>query len=130
VSEGLRAGAVLYSKDPALVASFYAAVLGLTPAEHDEEHVRLESPGFELVVRTMPSHIAATIHITAPPVRRAEAAVKLVFFVPSIATVRTAAETHGGVLNGVEKEWLYNGVKVCDGLDPEGNVLQFREQAV
>ncbi|MBK7594772.1 MAG: hypothetical protein IPP98_04125 [Gemmatimonadetes bacterium] len=130
MSEGLRAGAVLYSKDMALVASFYAAILGLTLAEHDEEHVRLESPGFQLVVRTMPNHIAARIHIAAPPVRRADAAVKLVFFVPSIAKVRTAAETHGGLLNGIEKEWLYNGVKVCDGIDPEGNVLQFREQAV
>jgi hypothetical protein len=26
----------------------------------------------------------------------------------------------------VEKEWSFNGVLVCDALDPEGNVIQFR----
>jgi hypothetical protein len=26
-----------------------------------------------------------------------------------------------------DKEWTFNGVVVCDALDPEGNVLQFRE---
>ena len=26
-----------------------------------------------------------------------------------------------------EKEWTFNGVLVCDALDPEGNVIQFRE---
>ena len=28
-----------------------------------------------------------------------------------------------------EKEWSYNGVLICDALDPEGNVIQFREIA-
>jgi hypothetical protein len=27
----------------------------------------------------------------------------------------------------MEQEWSFNGVAVCDGLDPEGNVIQFRE---
>jgi hypothetical protein len=27
------------------------------------------------------------------------------------------------------KEWSFNGVTVCDLLDPEGNVVQFRESA-
>jgi hypothetical protein len=29
-----------------------------------------------------------------------------------------------------EREWIFDGVTVCDGLDPEGNVIQFREHAV
>jgi len=24
-----------------------------------------------------------------------------------------------------EQEWSFNGITVCDGLDPEGNVIQF-----
>jgi hypothetical protein len=29
-----------------------------------------------------------------------------------------------------DREWSFNGVTVCDGFDPEGNVIQFREDAV
>jgi predicted enzyme related to lactoylglutathione lyase len=123
-----RAAAVLYAKDMDRVAAFYAAVLGLETAGRDDEHVLLESPAFQLVVLRIPSHIASTIQIAVPAVRRANAAVKLVFFVPRIADVRAAAEARGGVLNGAETEWLFNGWKVCDGLDPEGNVIQFRER--
>jgi hypothetical protein len=41
--------------------------------------------------------------------------------------VRVVVEAHGGVMEPVDKEWSFNGVTVCDGLDPEGNVIQFRE---
>jgi hypothetical protein len=64
-----------------------------------------------------------------PPTSRANAAFKPVFFVPSIAAVRATAETFGGTLNSADKEWFFQGFKVCDGLDPEGNVVQFREPA-
>jgi hypothetical protein len=33
------------------------------------------------------------------------------------------------VLESADREWSFNGVTVCDGLDPEGNVIQFREGA-
>lgn len=122
-----RAGAVLYARDLDRVAAFYSAVLGLEPAGRDDEHVVLESPGFQLVV--LRSQAASITPMSGPPVRRAEAAIKPVFFVPSIAQVRTSAEGHGGVLDGPEKEWRFEGWKVCDGLDPEGNVVQFRERA-
>jgi hypothetical protein len=26
-----------------------------------------------------------------------------------------------------DKEWSFNGVVVCDAVDPQGNVIQFRE---
>jgi predicted enzyme related to lactoylglutathione lyase len=128
MSDEPRAGAVLYAKDMERVVAFYAEVLGFETAGRDEEHVRLESPAFQLVVLRMPRRIASTIQIAVPPVRRANTAVKLVFFVPSIATVRASAPALGGVLNGAGKEWVFNGCKVCDGLDPEGNVIQFRER--
>lgn len=120
---------MLYAKDMDRVVAFYAALLGFETAGRDEEHVRLESPAFQLVVLRMPSRIASTMQITVPPARRDNMAIKLVFFVPSIATVRASAPALGGILNGARKEWLFNGCKVCDGIDPEGNVIQFREPA-
>jgi predicted enzyme related to lactoylglutathione lyase len=129
MSDEPRAGAVLYAKDMQRVAAFYTAVLGFEKAGGDEEHVRLESPNFQLVVLRMPRRIAETIEIAVPPVRRADTAIKLVFVVPSLAAVRAAAEAMGGELNGARKEWLFNGYRVCDGIDPEGNVIQFRERA-
>lgn len=123
------AGAVLYAKDVDRVAAFYAAVLGMQPSDRDEKHVVFDSRGFQLVVLRIPDEIASTIEIALPPVRRSEAAIKLVFFVPSIPAVREAAASCGGALNAADQEWSFNGITVCDGLDPEGNVVQFREHS-
>ncbi len=122
-----RTGGVLFAKDPDRVAAFYAVVLGLTDAHHDDDHVVLESTGFQLVVHRIADGSDASIEITVPPVRRATAAFKPVFFVPRIASVRVVAEAHGGVMNPADQEWSFDGVMVCDALDPEGNVIQFRE---
>jgi hypothetical protein len=122
-----RTGAVLFATSLDRVADFYSVVLGLTEANRDADHIVLESPGFQLVVHRMRGDRAATVEIAVPPVRRATAAFKPVFFVPSIASVRVVAEAHGGVMEPADKEWSFNGVTVCDGLVPEGNVIQFRE---
>ena len=124
-----RSAAVLYAKDVRRVVAFYSAVLGFQENGGDESHVVLESPGFQLVVLSIPAEIASSIEITTPPKRRAMAAIKPVFFIPSIAAARVAAEACGGVMNSADKEWSFQGFKVCDGLDPEGNVIQFREPA-
>jgi predicted enzyme related to lactoylglutathione lyase len=129
VTDDSRAGAVLYAKDMDKVASFYAAVLSLTAVDRDDEHVLLESPAFQLVIRAMPAHVAATIQIAAPPARRADAVVKLVFFVPSIAAVCASVSAHGGVMDKAAKSWSFHGWNLWDGLDPEGNVIQFRFRA-
>jgi predicted enzyme related to lactoylglutathione lyase len=125
----VESGAVIYAKDVDRVAAFYSTVIGLQMAGRDDEHVVLESPGFQLVVLRIPSEIGSTITIAAPPVRRATAAIKPVFFVPSIARVRVSAAACGGVMNAENQEWSFQGFTVCDGLDPEGNVIQFREKA-
>ena len=124
-----RTGAVLFAKWLDRIADFYANVLGLTEAGRDDDHIVLESPGFQLVVHRIPGDRAAAVEIAKPPVRRVTAAFKPVFFVPNIASVRVVAEAHGGMMEPAEKEWSFNGVTVCDGMDPEGNVVQFREIA-
>jgi catechol 2,3-dioxygenase-like lactoylglutathione lyase family enzyme len=124
-----RTGAVLFAKNLDRVAIFYSVVLGLSEANRADDHILLESPGFQLVVHRISGGGPAAGDIAAPPARRATAAFKPVFFVPSISRLREVAETHGGVMEPVDREWSFNGVTVCDGLDPEGNVIQFREQA-
>ncbi len=124
-----RTGGVLFAKNVDRVATFYSVVLGLTEANRADDHILLESPGFQLVVHRITGGRSARGDISAPPVRRATAAFKPVFFVPSIARLRGVAEAHGGVMEPADHEWSFNGVTVCDGLDPEGNVVQFREDA-
>jgi catechol 2,3-dioxygenase-like lactoylglutathione lyase family enzyme len=121
-------GAVLFATNLDRVAGFYAAVLGLAEAHRDDDHIRLESSGFQLVVHRIVGGAPAEAGPATPPVRRGSAAFKPVFFVPSIARLRGLAESRGGLMEPAEREWSFNGVTVCDGLDPEGNVIQFRER--
>ena len=125
----MRSGAVIYAKNIDRIAAFYSAVVGLREEARDKDHIVLGSPGFQLVVLQTPGEIASQIDIIVPPQRRSMAAIKLVFFVRSITKVRTSVAEFGGVMNSPDKEWSFQGMIVCDGLDPEGNVIQFREQA-
>ena len=124
-----RTGAVLFAKNLERVATFYSVVLGLTEANRADDHILLESPGFQLVVHRLFDGGVTEGDVNAPPACRVTAAFKPVFFVPSIFRLREVAEAHGGAMEPADQEWSFNGVTVCDGLDPEGNVIQFREDA-
>ena len=93
----------------------------------EDDHVVLESPGFQLVVVAVAAHIAASIELVSPPVRREDTPIKLVFPVCCLGAARTAAANLGGELYPVEREWGVRVSRVCDGHDPQGNVLQVRE---
>jgi predicted enzyme related to lactoylglutathione lyase len=124
-----RAGAVVYAKDIARVSVFYAGVAGLRIAHSEDDHIVLESKGLQLVVVAIPERIASSIQIETPPVRREDTPIKLVFPVPSISAARVAAPKCGGELNDEDREWTFQGTRVCEGHDPEGNVVQFRQSA-
>ena len=125
----LHSGAVLYAKEPAKVAAFYQHVADMRVCHADGEYIELRSDAFQLIVLQIPQRIADTIVISSPPVRREDSSIKLVLFTQSIAHARSAAARFGGALNAPEREWLFQGHKVCDGHDPEGNVFQLREQS-
>ena len=126
-----RTGAVLFAGNLDRIAAFYSAVLGLVEAGRDGDHILLESPGFQLVVHRIPSQGPPAGDGDAAPARRALAPFKPVFFVPDFARLRSVAGSLGGSIEPADREWSFNGVPVCDGLDPEGNVIQFRQaQAV
>ena len=122
-----RTAAVLFATRLDLVATFYSHVLGLSEVNRDDDHIVLESPGFQLVVHRIPGRPSLTSDEVEPPQRRASAAFKPVFFVNSVARIRPIVNAHGGAMEPSEKEWRFAGVVVCDAMDPEGNVIQFRE---
>lgn len=124
------AAAVLYAKDISKVGNFYAKVAGLPITHKEQDHIVLESGAFQLVVVAVPRKLAATIHITEPAQRRESTAIKLVFPVASIAAAREVAQANGGQVNSPSRVWKFQGSRVCDGQDPEGNVVQFRESAL
>ena len=123
-----KAGAVLYAKDIVRVSAFYAEVAGMAITHAEKDFITLESPVFQFVVVAMPASIAATIEIATPPVRREDTPIKLIFGVQSISAARATAARLGGELNGPEREWQFQGERVCDGHDPEGNVVQFQRK--
>ena len=121
------AGAIVYAKDIQRLARFYAEVADLEIVHEVDDHVVLESETYELVVVAIPAATAARIVITTPPTRRENTAFKLSFHVDSLAQARAAATAAGGELNPPAKEWDFQGMRVCDGCDPEGNMIQVRE---
>jgi predicted enzyme related to lactoylglutathione lyase len=121
--------AVLYAINPHRLAAFYTRVAGLTVQRIDPESMQIGGPGVELTLVQIPPDIAATITLTTPPQRREDSAVKLVFEVPNLANAREVAITLGGVIDPGARQWRHLHWTVCDGHDPEGNVLQLRERA-
>jgi predicted enzyme related to lactoylglutathione lyase len=123
----IAAGAVVYAKDLRRVAAFYEHAIDLTVTRREPTFVPLRCAGFELVVHAIPADIAASITLTDPPQRREDGAVKLVLPVSSIAAARAGAQRYGGKIDAPGCEWEFNGARLCNGHDPEGNVIQVRE---
>lgn len=121
------AGVVLYAKDVARLRGFYQNVLGFALDSRQTDHVVLVSPGLRLVIVEIPKHISASIEVGDPPRLRSESPTKLIFPTASIAATREAARDHGGNILPVEREWEFDGSRVCDGNDPEGNVFQLKQ---
>jgi predicted enzyme related to lactoylglutathione lyase len=122
-----RAAAVVYAKNLKRIAEFYQRVASLSLKRAAEDHVVLVSESFELVVVQIPRHLAESIEIEEPAVRRTQNPIKLVFFVENIAVAREVANTRSVALNAPDDEWVFEGNRVCDGHDPEGNVFQLRQ---
>ena len=123
----MRAAAVVYVKDLDRVAAFYAGAVGLTLDARESDHAVLRADEFQLILVRMPDALARDVEVGDPPVRREDTPIKLVLPVSSLAGARDAAPAYGGVVDPVSREWTFNGARVCDGHDPEGNVVQFAE---
>lgn len=121
----IKPAAVVFAADPARLARFYVAMTGLSVVTEDRQHTVLESETFQLVLHAMSGDHA----VESPPVVREDACIKLAFPVASLAQARATAATLGGQVYPLSHEWQARGFRACDGIDPEGNVVQFREIA-
>jgi catechol-2,3-dioxygenase len=122
-----KAGAVLFAKDVARLAAFYAQVLAVVPKHAEAEKVVIEAEDFLLVIHAIPPAVAARVEIASPPALRENMPVKLFLPVRSLAQARLSAQSQGGGMKPAEAEWSAADFRACDGFDPEGNVVQFRE---
>jgi predicted enzyme related to lactoylglutathione lyase len=120
-------GAVLYAKDLDRLVQFYSTVIGLKPRAIEKGFVVLGSQPSQFVILAIPKRIAASIDIARPPELREDTPIKLVFAVEDIARAREQAAGLGGAIDAAEREWEFEGARVCDGHDPEGNVFQVRQ---
>jgi catechol 2,3-dioxygenase-like lactoylglutathione lyase family enzyme len=122
-------GAVIYVKDLDRMRAFYQGVCGLSVLQSTGDFIVLEGSGSTLTLVTMPAQIADSFEITNPPERREDTPIKLIFAVDSIEHGRSAALDLGGAIGPIDNEWEFRGRTVCDGMDPEGNVIQLSSPA-
>ena len=108
-------GAVLYAKDLGRLVEFYSSVAGIEPQAFEEGFAVLGPKPSQFLIVRMPKRIAETIDIIAPPEPREDTPIQLVFGVKDIAHARDRAAELGGAMKALEREWEFEGVKVCDG---------------
>jgi len=118
---------VIFAVNVKTLASFYEAVLGLSPTpkpSDNKKDIRLGGKGLELLIHSIPPRIAKTIVIKSPPVPRDIAAMKPVFDVKSLSKAEEQVTLRGGVVTRVT--FTLDGLTRRDVLDLEGNVIQLR----
>ena len=124
MSENARPGAVIFTGDRERLARFYEAVTGLPVRVNDDRVTVLASEHFELVIHALPGE---------PPGRasaaRQDGYVKPFFPVASLAEARETAASLGGRLRPPGEEWEARGFRACEAVDPDGNLIQLREDA-
>jgi predicted enzyme related to lactoylglutathione lyase len=120
-------GAVLYVKHLERMRRFYSECFALRTAETTDAYCVLESGGWTLSLLVVPKEIAATIELEDPPQARNSVPVKLAFTVPSVDDLRVRVTTLGGQIDPDKAPWEFRGLRHCDLIDPEGNIVQLRE---
>jgi ribosomal protein S18 acetylase RimI-like enzyme/predicted enzyme related to lactoylglutathione lyase len=123
----VKAAAALYVMHLDRMRAFYEECFGFEAADIAEDYCVLESHAWTLSLVVVPRDIAATIHISTPPRRRDTVPIKLAFDVADIEDLRAVVAGAGGQIDPVTTAWDFQGLRHCDGVDPEGNVIQLRE---
>ena len=121
----IRPGAVIFTGNHKRLANFYEAITDLTVSFADDKVTVLRSDSFELVIHALSNESA----VNQPPQVRQDGYIKPFFPVPSLSEARERAAALGGRLRPAEEEWTTRGFRACEAIDPDGNVIQFREEA-
>jgi predicted enzyme related to lactoylglutathione lyase len=116
--------AMIFVKDVERMKTFYRDALGLAVREADSTPtwIELDAGGATVALHAIPSDVAAQIAIDDPPKARSDTPIKLVFECDDVEAARARIVEHGGTMFEV------NAWGACDGLDPEGNVLQITKR--
>jgi len=121
----IRPGEVIFTGNHKRLANFYKAITGLTVSYADDKVTVLRSDSFELVIHLLPNES----RVNQPPQVRQDSYIKPFFPVLSLSETRERAAALGGQLRPAEEEWTARGFRACEAIDPDGNVIQFREEA-
>lgn len=119
-------GAVVYCLDLGRMRRFYRDGLLLEETQVDDGFVMLATGAGVLTLVQAPEWLVAEYPLAEPPERREDTPIKLSFPTPTIESARERAASHGGSIDDPSKEWSMGEIVVCDGVDPEGNVIQVR----
>jgi len=120
----IKPGAVIFTGDHKRLAAFYEVVVGLAVSFADDGITVLTSKTFELVIHSLPNEPAVSV----PPRIREDSYIKPFFPVTSLAETRERAAAFGGQLRPQNEEWVGRSFRACEAIDPDGNVIQFREE--
>jgi predicted enzyme related to lactoylglutathione lyase len=121
----IKPGPVIFSGDHQRLAKFYEAMTGLAVHFMDDNITVLGSETFELVIHSLSGEPATS----EPPSVRKDSYIKPFFPVTTLSEAREKAAALGGQLRPRSEEWTARGFRACDATDPDGNVIQFREDA-
>lgn len=119
-------GAVIFTADLVRMQKFYERVTKLAVTDIGDGFVVMD----QLILVQLPADTTAdmaALEISDPPERRDGSPVRLLFDVPGLAAARVRAAQIGGMVDPTELAWEFGAFRVCDGHDPEGNPIQFRE---
>lgn len=125
MEKNIRPGAVVFTANHKRLAKFYEAMSGLPVSFSDDNHTVLASDTFELVIHSL----SGEPRVSDPPLAREDSYIKPFFPVTSLAKARAKAAALGGQLRPENEEWSARGFRACEAIDPDGNVIQFREDA-
>ena len=120
------AGVLLYAKNLDALAHFYEQALGMKELHRSAEIIVLDSSALQIVIHAIPAAIAAQVHISTPPQRRENVALKFFVTVSSLADAQKLTASLGGQV--FEDSWSGPGFVVRNAMDCEGNVFQLRER--
>ena len=125
MANNIRPGAVIFTGDHKRLAKFYEGTTGLAVRFTDDNLTVLGSDTFELVIHGLSGEPA----VSEPPPARQDTYIKPFFPVLTLAKARERAAALGGRLRPPNEEWTARGFRACEAIDPDGNVIQFRENA-
>jgi catechol 2,3-dioxygenase-like lactoylglutathione lyase family enzyme len=115
---------MIFAKDMKRMTRFYETVVGLprlaTP-DDSEDFVSFDAGGCQLCLHVIPPPWGDGVEIAEPAQRRWGGALKVAFYATDVAALRAELVGRGAAMDEVER---FDGLHLCDGIDPEGNIFQ------